>query len=192
MTAIEPDSQAKDVAEFHDAVVHKAFERLAVALKSGGPNTNPLTVTDAPPLPAMFVNACDAIGASKVRMECPVPAIAPIVTVNLLSEAEADPITCCSSYGLSHVTDVEELQPVEVHARLSSCAVMLKSEDAKSRPLTVTFTRDVGATLIELKFERTAASNVYAETWVPATAPTVTWAVSSRELSKPQSQAREL
>ena len=61
------------VADVHDDVLHATISSALVAVCSPTPKSSPETLTEPPPLGAAFRWPLDAIGASNVMIEAPVP-----------------------------------------------------------------------------------------------------------------------
>lgn len=77
----EPPKQLTPVAEDHAAVTQAEALVCILAVKSSLPKLSPLTVTDEDPLDGTLRNPCEPTGASNVKDNPPVPAIAPTVKI---------------------------------------------------------------------------------------------------------------
>jgi hypothetical protein len=73
-------AQLTVVDEVHALVVHGPSSDTALEVKSLGPKCNPVTVTEAPSEKGLFRIAFETTGASKLKIESPVPTRAPTVT----------------------------------------------------------------------------------------------------------------
>lgn len=79
-TSNAEDWQATELDDVQAAVMHRTLNKTVVAEKSLLPKSSPETVTEAPPVLAIFRDPNDATGASNVNRSDPVPLTAPTVS----------------------------------------------------------------------------------------------------------------
>ena len=60
------DAQVTLVADVQDDVLHTASDSAALALRSETPKSSPTTVTELPPLTALFTSPYESTAASKL------------------------------------------------------------------------------------------------------------------------------
>jgi hypothetical protein len=159
------DAQLRLVAEVHDDVAHAPSESATLALVSKTPKPRPVTVTELPPLKALFNSPYEPTAASKLYTALAVPAMPPTLT--------ADMPYIVLAVLLTHTSVVPELQDDVPHIADSMTAVTLRSTEPKLSPLTVTELPPLEAPFCT-QLDPTAASKLYAALAVPATLPTLT------------------
>jgi hypothetical protein len=113
---------------------------------------SPRTVADALPVCGTFLSICEATGASKVTWKLLVPATAATVTVDFQSFPKLLAILHTNEVEDDHIAPLQSKEPTE--------ADIVKSEEPKLRPVTVTDTpTEVGRLMFDAE-DTTAASNV--------------------------------
>ena len=107
------------VEDVHADVLHTASDSAAVAERSHVPKSSPDTVTELPPLTALFSCPCDRTPASKLYPTVCVPMPSPTVTidVSMLASAALD----------KQLTVVADDQDDVLHRESDSDALMEKS-----------------------------------------------------------------
>jgi hypothetical protein len=146
-------------------VLHTASDTAALALGSKTPKSSPTTVTELPPLTALFSSPYDTTAASKLKTGADVPAMPPMLT--------ADSPYIVPIELLMQAIVVADVQDDVSHAAISSALVAVGSPTPKSSPATVTELPPLGAELRAAP-EATAASKLKTGPDVPATPPTLT------------------
>ena len=164
---IELLRQAIVVADVQDDVSHATISSALVAVSSPTPKSSPETVTELPPLTAVFNATEETRAVSKLKMRDDVPAIAATVT--------ADSPNIVLNAPETQEVDVAEVQDVEPHGTNSRAAVDVTSLTPKSSPTTVTDAPPLaGVFHIRRQLDATGESKLYPSTSVPATPPTLT------------------
>jgi hypothetical protein len=158
--------QTTEVDVDHAVVLHKATPRLCETVRSLDQKFRPSTVSDGPPLIAIFgVLLAVTAGASKVNSMLPVPTTEDMVMPTFfITPYPVRPL---------QLTDVLELHVEVPHKALDMVTDIVKSVIAKFKPDTVTYDPAVEGALASIKPVITGPLNVNCCRSVPSTAATV-------------------
>ena len=129
------------------------------------PKLSPVTVTELPPLTALFNSPYEATAASKLSDALAVPTMLPTLTADT-------PQTVLAALP-RHASAVAEIHDDLSHTTVSKTAVPLRSTEPKLSPLTVTELPPLNGPFCS-HADPTAASKLYAALAVPARPPTLT------------------
>ena len=130
------------------------------------PKLSPVTVTELPPLTALFNSPYEATAASKLSDDAlAVPTMLPTLTADT-------PQTVLAALP-RHASAVAEIHDDLSHTTVSKTAVPLRSTEPKLSPLTVTELPPLNGPFCT-HADPTAASKLYAVLVVPARPPTLT------------------
>ena len=129
------------------------------------PKLSPVTVTELPPLTALFNSPYETTAASKLSDALAVPTMLPTLTADT-------PQTVLAALP-RHASAVAEIHDDLSHTTVSKTAVPLRSTEPKLSPLTVTELPPLNGPFCTQP-DPTAASKLYAALAVPATPPTLT------------------
>ena len=163
-----PDKHPTLVADVHDDVLHTPSDSEPLKLTSRAPKLSPLTLTELPPLTALFRKSAETTAASKLYELSSLPTTAPVVIVIVRIAAAAASVR--------HCTLVAELQDPVVHTAPETIALDVMSYTPKVRPLTVTEVSPLDAPFGN-PYDTAGASNDIIPSPVPAAPPTVTKAI---------------
>jgi hypothetical protein len=160
-----------DVTLDQSIVVQEAPARIPLGVNDSEPKLRPETVSKLPPESGAFLSTEESTGESKEKSVLSVPATAPTVTRGATSNpAPADD---------AHNSRVAEFQTVVMHTYSCSPAVAVKSRDPKFSPSTVIERPAEGGRFVGSTNDKTAASKLNVDTWVPTNWPTVIRASTS-------------